>query len=217
MRVFIVDDEPEQTENIVARVKMLFPDVKTLTAENVEEARNHLRVAQRDNAAIDIAVVDMGLGTGKAAIQVGLRLAEDVMHAFPACLVLRYTQYFEDEAVRESPRMRSIGYDVIVAKDPSEGLDALGKRMVEWWEHRLLVRAEALFGRDGAERAEEGSPPAAAPSGPWHHACGTIDANTLLKEITRYAKRFSEERRKEIERYVEFVKADGREQAVPHT
>jgi DNA-binding NarL/FixJ family response regulator len=226
MRILIVEDIQNELDEIAQRMRKVFPGVQLLLAEDDRKAWQAVRTAVRENRRIDIAVLDIFLD--RTSKKPDFTLCKGMREVFPDSLVLHYTVYSDDKDVIDHLNKMKLtyeGYEEIIDKGSAEttnkenGLDTVCRKIKEWWESRLRTLAAAIFPVSPAEPESMGTAESTSRQTSLRHRaashhgrafpapgvrCGTIAANTLLREIADFRKNFSSEGLADMEKRFRF-------------
>jgi len=191
MRIILLEDTPDELRQIADLLREAFRGVDLETASTSKEASERLDRARQTGKTFDVAVLDMKVpaDTDRPA-DFDLALCVHARDTFPEIVLIRYTAYAGDKAVRDQGG-RYLGYDRIVDKI-GEGPSVLVEAIRQGYSDKLLDRTRMVLGA------------AFKPSAAGFAAmrCGTLEVNALIQDIASDFGLLDSQRQAEIQSYV---------------
>ncbi len=209
MNILVFDDHAGELDEISAGLVAAFRAADVTKAQYPETVRSVVDAWVLEGQRLDIAVLDIWV---ERTSTYELDIPCVIRELFPDSLVVHYTAHKVADPIRERDEMKFGAHDEIIAKGEEGGTRVLHELIRQYWEHQLVQGARQCFDLANTHRR-----PSGVLSLPSFRSipCDTIEANTLLSEISHFRRHFSADGLRAIEKYVKFKKKKNKWLAEP--
>ena len=200
MNILVFDDHLEELKEIAFGLESAFDGTNVAKACDAQEMKTLISTWHIEDIRLHVAVLDIWVETTN---KYELEFPYLIRETFPDSLIVHYTAHKEAKPVIEHARVKFGAHDDIISKGKDEGSEALHEYIRQYWEQELLKRASRVFGDIEIRKRTIDF----RQSPVFHNIpCDTIEANTLLAEISHFHDDFSPRGFQQIKKYVSFTK-----------